>query len=281
MSSIYRIIERRVTTPGTPVAVGHDAEKFNTGIFRAQRSETESNAGAIWIEIVGSSSGSGVDLGPGEVKVFHAPNKTFFRASQFQIDGQFSGDGVQLSYAYADWKTFNNVEYKLEVAIRRLIETIRATFDDCSVTTGLSDEQKEGDSIVCSVQSSNEWRRDTGRWICAAEIFVTSSVDGDNAREKHLLRTAYVRDLIMDSTLAQNLSSLGEGLTVFPGTVDEFESTTEVDSETRRWISRLRFNVHCCGSTIFILDDQEDVSFIGAFGGGWIGDVDGNKIGAF
>jgi len=274
MSSVYRIIEKQLVTPGSQTQLGFDTEKFNVGIFKAQRSETEPNGGNVYLQIEGTSNG--LNFTPGETKILRAPQYSFFRASQFYLDGQYAGDGMQLAYAYSQYKTYNAVELRLEKAIERLIKTIAATIDDVSITSGISDEQRESDSIVCSVPSASEWRIGTGRLICSVEVIVTSSADGDDAREKHLLRTAYVRDLIMDTTLPHTLSALSDNVTIFNDTVGSFELENQVDSENRRWVSRITFTIHAGGDTFFF--DEEDTPYILGFEGLYVGDVDGNAI---
>lgn len=149
MSAVFRIIERHLVTPGTQVVVGYDTEKFNVAFVRGQRSETQTNAGNIYFQPT-DTNGMFV-IGPGQVRVVRAPLNTFFRASQFSIDGQFAGDGIQMIYLFASWKTWNAIELKLEEAVKRLIQTISTTLDDVSLTGGIDDEQMERNSIVCSV----------------------------------------------------------------------------------------------------------------------------------
>jgi len=277
MSAVFRIIERHLVTPGTQVVVGFDTEKFNVSFVRGQRSETETNAGNIYFQP--NDTGGMFVIGPGQVRIVRAPLNSFFRASQFSIDGQFAGDGIQMGYSFASWKTWNAVELKLEEAITRLIQTISTTLDDVSLTSGISDEQMERNSIVCSVPSAAEFNRGTGIWRCNVDVMVTSSVDDENARQKHFLRTSYVRDTLMDTTLAANLTALGENMTIIPKSVGEFSVSSEVIPDTRRWMSKISFEVFFCGSEI--AEDPEESGYIAAFGGGWVGDVDGEQIGTF
>jgi hypothetical protein len=234
----------------TPLVLGADTIRFNWGMFTPQKSETEDNAGVVTVQTVATNDAGGVHLSPGQTphQVF-APNNSTFNASQFWIDAAQAGDGVLFTYSLTSWKTWHAIESKLEEALVNLIETISATLDDCTVTAGLSDMARDGDSIHAEVTKAVEEVKDTGLWTCSVELWVQTPADGTDRLERHRLRTAYVRDLFMDGdNTTQLLSVLCESgdLAVQQNSIKnrQLESTVH----ERKYVSKFSFEISCCGT---------------------------------
>lgn len=80
------------TTPGTAVALGARTVKFNTVTFYGFKADGVVNTNDVKFRPVGGTGW--LTVSPGSSKVVTAPNGSFYRADQFEIDVTTSGDGV-------------------------------------------------------------------------------------------------------------------------------------------------------------------------------------------
>lgn len=276
MSAVFKVVEVYVSALDEAVPLGGNHEKFNVLYLTGQHDDGNDNTANVVLQIVGSEGAYIIQ--PGETKLIRAPEKSFFRASQFTITGTVLGDGVQGHYTFATWASFNDIELKLEEALTRYISTIAASLgDDTSINPGITDQERLPESISCHVPEAVERIVDTGLWDCTAEIILRSPVDGDGAHIKHRLRTAYVRDLMMDSELCSILSSMVPNFKA-GYTFGEARVTNELDPENRKYVARITRGIGCSGSDITV--EAEDSEYVGAIGGGWVGGTDGEPIGA-
>lgn len=235
---------------GIPLVLGADTIRFNWGMFLPQKSATEDNAGPVTIQDVATNNAGGVQLSPGQTphQVF-APNNSDFNAAQFWIDAAQAGDGVLFVYSLSTWKTYHDIESKLEEALTNLIKTVAATLDDCSITAGLSDEARDGHNIHAVVDKAVEEVKDTGLWTCSVEIMIETPADDSEALQRHRLRTAYVRDLFMDGdNTAQLLSVLCESgqLAVQQNSIRNRQLQSTIHE--RKYKSQFSFEISCCGT---------------------------------
>jgi len=248
MAAIFQNFYKTVAAAAVPEAIGAATVQFNAAIVTAAKSNTEANAGNVFLQYT-SADGDHVDeLYPGNSIQILAPLNGIFNAAQFFVDVAVDGDGVLFTYLLADPKAFNDVELKTEAAMRKLVLTIAATIDDCSVTSGISDMERTGDNINCYVTGSTEAVHNTGLWSVQCGVTVRSRIKRDDKLNKHRLRTAYVRDLFMDTQAADILSALERDFTACPRSIRERATENRIEGEF--WVSELRFVMTACGSSL-------------------------------
>lgn len=252
MSAIFSSFYKTVASPGTPVAFGAATVQFNVGIIVPQKSATEENAGNV--SIIQTGGTGEVVLVPGQTPyIVRAPMNTAFKATDFTVDSDTAGDGILFVYSFAAFNSYHSIEQKLENAMRKLIDTISSTIDDCSITTGLSEDERTGDNIRCVVAEADEEILDSALWRCKAQVIVQTRMRQDDALELHRLRTAYVRDLFMASETEALLSSLEPNFSVQESSICQrkLSSGLSSDQATPKYLSIFSFEVCCCGNQIF------------------------------
>lgn len=255
MASIFLDLIKTVAAPGTPEALGASTVEFNVGMIYPR----EDNTGLVRIKQASGGSAGQFILSPGQLPphIIENPNHTVFNAAQFYIDADVADEGVRLVYSKAEFKTFHCIEMKLESAMRNYIQTIATTIDDCTITTGLSDEGQGRDNIHCLCDEAEEEEGLPGLWRCTATIFIKTDIGkpGEEASEnliKHRLRTAYVRDLFMDGdNTTQILGSLEPNFSVQDEGIVNRKITTALDKDANKYLSRMTFEVLCCGNQVF------------------------------
>lgn len=248
MAALFTSFYKTVASTTVPEAIGAATVLFNSAIVTASKSETDLNAGNITLQNSGVDNSGIWELYPGNSQQILAPLNSIFNAAQFFIDVTVAGDGVLFTYLLADPKAFNNIERKTERAMAAYVKTIAATIDDCSVTTGISDEERTKDNIHCYVSGSAESIHGTGLWDAQCQVTVRSRIQRDDKLEKHSLRTAYVRDLFMDLQAPEVLSALERDFTAIPRSLRN--KTTENRVDDPFWVTDFRFTLTVAGSSI-------------------------------
>jgi hypothetical protein len=278
MSAIWGSIKRTITEPGKPFALGPSSERWHKMTITARKDENQSNGSNIYI-YAHSPDSAGIRLTPGETYEIRAPMESYFTSAQWFLDGQEREGGIVAFFTRAGWQTWNDIEFKVETALRKVIQTISTTMPDVKVTEGWTDEERQPNTIICSVTEASEAILETGIWACRCEIMVRSEWGKADQWAKHRLRTAYARDVIMSTFLAEHMSAMVDNLTLINNSVSDREVTTESDPDTRHWISTLAFTIRACGS---VIPEESDDSYLGpavaAGAGGQVIDRAGNLV---
>lgn len=250
MGAILSNFYKSVTTAGVRVVLGASTVQFNTGTLIAVRSATEENTGRVYL--ARAAAGGGVEeVWPGASLMIAKERATILDASQFWLDAEVSGDGVLFVHGLADWKAFNDIESKVETAILRYLLTIGATLDDCSFTTGISADERTEDNVNVHCDAADERIQQSGNWDASVTVQVRSQVgkSGENNRlDLHRLRTAYVRDLLMEPEAEDIIASLYNGLAVYANSIRDLHSENRVDG--RQWLADLTFKMTVHGSNL-------------------------------
>lgn len=251
MSAIFQELVTPVPTAGTPVAMGGDAVKFNWGMFYP----AEGNTGNVAVRPAGGTGWNYIQPGETPWSLPKSTAGTVYSAADFEIDAAVDGEGVQLVYAFANPKTFSDIEMKLEAAMLAALQTLAQTIDDeCTFTTGLTDDAAGPDNVHCMVDSSEEEIHNSGLWRCQASVTVKTSVDSNSTEDlgtrmaRHRLRTAYVRDLFLDQNIGGIMSALAPRLTIQPNGIMRRKLTSGILPDKRQFISTLAMEILCCGN---------------------------------
>lgn len=242
MAGIFTSVLATVPSPGTPVVFGSATTEFNTALVTPQRADGTRNIQPVRM-IPGEN-----EIYPDGYAEIRAPLAGRFNLSQFSVDANWADDGLLLLYCLADPKAFNDVEAKAERAMMKYVRTIAATLDDCSITTGISDDERTQDNISCHVSGCAETVHNTGLWTAQCHITIRTRVKREDALIRHGLRTAYVRDLFMDPEAPSVLSALEETFTAQPRSIRDRTTENRLDGEF--WVTEFRFTMNVCGSNL-------------------------------
>ncbi len=249
MSAIFSSFYKNTVTAGTPVVLGASTIEFNSCLFFAQKADDTVNTGRIWIGDTTATARNGFEIWPGVSYSFVAPAQSIANAAQFYLDSEVSGDGVSCAYILADWKAFSDIESKIEEACKRYIWTIAATIDDCSVTCGITDDERTEDNVNAYVAETMERFHDSGQFDSRVTIQVRTNIGKageQNRLQRHRLRTAYVRDLFMDVDAEATLSSLVPAFSVARSSIRNIQTAQRI--EGRQWVSEMTFELLAVGS---------------------------------
>lgn len=249
MSALFSTFYLVPVAADIPTALGPDTLIFNSIILTGQPSDGVSNVTDVFVDLSAIGGGK-IHLGAGLSVTITAPLNSFYNASQFYITSVSAGDGVLAFWTKAEWKTFNSVETKLERAAVALVKTISTTIDDCSVTSGLSDEQLDTDSIHFFAEGGPELVKNSALWNLHCMLKVRTRAKSENGLELHRARTAYVRDLFMDSQLVYLLASQEQNLFCQPESVVNRSIRSSIDSDSKHYVSTLEFDISCAGNQL-------------------------------
>ena len=247
MSAIFQSFYQTIDDTAEPEVLGLSSVQFNSAVFIGQKAKDTPNTSSVFVCYHNAS----FVVRPGVGESWNAPAESYADASQFEIRATVSGDGVLCVYTLADFKSFSDLEMSVEEAVRRYLLTIGATLDDCSFTTGITDDERTADNVNVYVSSATERIINSGVYDCDTTVQVRSQVakSGDtNQLLRHRLRTAYVRDLITDPDAEQIISSLGHRLHVYDHSIREV--TCEHNVEGRMWLAEMRFTLTASNSGI-------------------------------
>lgn len=251
MAAIFSSLFKTVNLAGTAEALGASTVQFNCGVFIGRKSATVANTGSVWIKFSQPSSMGPIEIYPDAAQPINAPASSVLDAGQLYVDAETSGDGVLFYYTLANDKSFNDIEGKVEDAIKAYLLTIGATLDDCSFTSGIDDQERTADNINVYCQNASERIINSGVFDCTVTVTVRTAVapSGDaNKLDRHRLRTAYARDLILEPDAEQIIGSLRGGLTVYEDSIREV--VCESRPEGKQWVSEMRFTITVNGSDL-------------------------------
>jgi len=145
---------------------------------------------------------------------------------------------------------------KLESALAALVTTAAG---DLAVFTGKHSDTKQIPCVICSAEiSEDEEPTGSGNHICRGTVAVKQSAvqnpDGtDTGAASPKSATQTISDAIFSAvqtdTLAEDLTSNGTDLTVFPGSIRFLASESGRD-DTGLWIDSLSFSCCACPSDL-------------------------------
>lgn len=238
MSAIFSSFFKTVASADTPEALGAATVLFNCAHFIGQKAEGTDNAGVVRID-TGSAA---FEIYPGVGEAWTAPVQSYVTAAQFNVAVANDGDGVLCLYALADFKAFSDIESTIEDAFMRYLRCIGATLDDCSFTTGISQDERTEDNINVYCGRAERRGLDTGALDCAMTVQVRTAVGKageENRLDRHRMRVAYVRDLVLDPDCTEIVSSVSHKLHVYANSVREIVAEQRI--EGRQWVADLTF----------------------------------------
>ena len=105
---------------------------------------------------------------------------------------------------------YNNVDSKLELAIKEVIEesSFWSTYStDYDALTGINDGAYEQNGIVCFAESAEERLVGTGLWSVRMVVEIRSNVDAASSATTHRTLLANIRDLFMDDGITTTLDA--------------------------------------------------------------------------
>jgi hypothetical protein len=240
MSAIFQSFYKTVTGAGVSEVLGASTIEFNVALFIGNKAKDTWNTSNVQVEL---DEGS-IIVAPGVGETWRAPAGSYTNASEFNVRPYVAGDGVLCVYSLADYKSFSDIELTVEEAIRKYLMTIGATLDDCSFTTGISTDERTSDNINVYVSGATERIINSGVWDCSVTVQVRSQVgkeSEDNPLDRHRLRTAYVRDLILEPEAEEWIASMHPRLSVYDDSIRDV--TTDNSIEDRTWISDMMFTI--------------------------------------
>lgn len=238
MASIFSNFYVNTVTAGVPVVFGVATVQFNCALVSARRDATTENVGNVWIRYSDTGSTGPIELFPRGYHRIENKEPAIFNASQFYLVSATAGDGVLFTYALADHKTFNDIESKVEDAVKQYLLTIGATLDDCSFTSGIDDQERTADNINAYAGSASERIINSGVFDVTLTVTVRTGAGKSGELAKHRLRTAYVRDLLMEPDAEEIIGSLCTNLTVYANSIRDVQCEQMVDG--KQWVSTLR-----------------------------------------
>ena len=139
---------------------------------------------------------------------------------------------------------YNNIDTKIEAALSEVIsDAITAETVSLSnygvLRTGIDDETREENCIVCQVDSAAEQVARSGVWNVSCIVSVYSNMDHALGFTYHKSNVAKVRDLFMDDALHTTITATDESVMV--SGVTSYSITNEV--EDRFAVGALRFSL--------------------------------------
>jgi hypothetical protein len=127
---------------------------------------------------------------------------------------------------------YNNIDTKVEAALAEVISdaitagTLSLT-DYGVLRTGIDDEIKEENCIICLVESAEEEIARSGIWAVQCTVTVYTNMDAAAALANHKSNVAKVRDLFMDDALDTTLTATDESVLVSGITSYKINNSTE------------------------------------------------------
>jgi hypothetical protein len=240
MAALFSSFFRSFVITGTRPLVATPTQ-FNTGIVVGIHGDGLNNLDPILIQ-PGDRT-----IYPGVAETI-ASGPSILDASQFNVTTTTANDGFQFIYLLANPKAFNDIESKLELACVNYINTVATTMDDCSVTYGISDDEKTEHNINVHVSQANEHLVGSGLWNCTVSVEITTNAARSDMLSRHRLRTAYVRDLFMDQDAEQIIAAFLTGLTIHEKSIRHFQCEQHIAA--RKWIANCTFEVIATGSDL-------------------------------
>ncbi len=135
---------------------------------------------------------------------------------------------------------YNNIDTKVEAAMAEVITEASLSLTDSGVLrTGIDDEIKEENCIICHVDAAEEHVARSGIWNVSCIVSVYTNMDATSALANHKSNVAKVRDLFMDDALHTTLTATDESILV--SGVTSYSLTNE--TEGRFALGSLRFGV--------------------------------------
>jgi hypothetical protein len=245
MSNILASLTKTVSVAGTGEVLGTSAVRFTRGQFLGYSAVDTPNTGDVHI-LQGDGGPRIATIPTGQISILSAPENGFLSADILYVDADTNGDGVVFQYQMDSFKTWNNVESKLESAMRNICMTISARLHDVSFTTGFSVEKRSLPNVNCSVSGASERALNSGSWECAASVEVRSDTDEVDADVTHSMRVAYIRDLFLDSMISELLSSAEPNF--FVQGVTDRQTNQSIDG--RVFVSDLTMSVIAAGKNL-------------------------------
>ena len=123
---------------------------------------------------------------------------------------------------------YNNIDTKVEAALAEVITEASLSLTDYGVLrTGIDDEIKEENCIICLVESAEEEIARSGIWAVQCTVSVYTNMDAAAALANHKSNVAKVRDLFMDDALDTTLTATDESILVSGITTYKINNSTE------------------------------------------------------
>jgi len=123
---------------------------------------------------------------------------------------------------------YNNIDTKVEAALAEVITEASLSLTDYGVLrTGIDDELKEENCIICLVESAEEEVARSGIWAVQCTVTVYTNMDAAAALANHKSNVAKVRDLFMDDVLDATLTATDESILVSGITSYKINNSTE------------------------------------------------------
>lgn len=224
MSSLFSTLAKHLVTGNVAVTLGTSGDIFDSITFYGAKANGADNTGNVTISPITPITGvSAVTIAPGESETLLAPAGTTLTASQFELNGANSADGVLCLFFDASTTSWNLLESKVEEASEALVRTVPHLVAECSITRGFDTDTQSPNRISCHCESATIRELSSpsiGNYDCKLTVRITSQADAYTGASssfdplaKHWERVAYVRDLFTDELTCQALSRF----------VDDFE----------------------------------------------------------
>lgn len=246
-TALFQSLIKTVADIGTAEAVGSEDVEFVSLTLIGKKSEDELNDGTVMVQTDNVNDGGGVQLLPGASYTITAPQHSTLRLSQVLLDVSVAGDGVAAFYVSPNYNNWNNVESKLESALKRLFETQVCLLYDVSFTKGFDDQEKTSSNVSATVTGGEEAIDESGLWRLNVDVTIRTKAKADGL-ERHDQITAFIRDLLMSCYLPELLTSMAPNFSCQPRSAVGFTLGREIDSPF--YNSTISFTILCSGSNI-------------------------------
>lgn len=126
---------------------------------------------------------------------------------------------------------YNNIDTKIEAALSEVISdaitagTVLPGYG--ALRTGIDDEAREENCIVCQVDSAAEQVARSGVWNVSCIVSVYTNMDHGLGFTYHKSNVAKVRDLFMDDALHTTLTATDESILVSGVTSYKISNSTQ------------------------------------------------------